>query len=510
MARASPAKTAPNQVQSLNPNLYGRRSLISSSDCIETPLSKSQPVESDIVRCNHRTLSNFGRSGNDRLNMEIDKLGVGPVLGGFIPKNNETKFKEVNVELVRSLWGTEEMDFSFSVSVGSSGGLLSIWNSISVSVEASFSGPGFLGNKVLWKGEYFYVVNIYSGCALHQKRELWNSLLVLKNKFQDGEWIIAGDFNTVKKRSERWGCSSRSVNSKWSDFSDFIDDIGLVDVPCKDKRFSWISGDGKSKSRIDRFLISNNVISSWGVVGQWIGKRDISDHCPVWLMVDKEDWGPKPFKFNNEWFNHNHFFDFVKKEWDDIKFQGRGDYVLKEKLRLIKERLRWWEKNIFGKIDLEIEENVKELNKWDDRERWEEEIHLNNVKASKNIWFNLKLKENMLIQKSRMRWLNNGDENTRFFHNTVKERRRLNRICMVDSNEGVASSVNEVKETVRNHFEDKFKEDCFNRPLLEGIAFKSLSVDQACSLEAPFTLEEIREAVWSCDGSKRRCFCLFQ
>src|SRR3954464_4539723 len=111
-------------------------------------------------------------------------------------------------------------------------------------------------------------------------------------------------------------------------------------------------------------------------------------------------------------------------------------------------------KNIFGKIDLEIEENVQELNKWDDREVWDEEIHLNKVKASKNIWFNLKLKENMLIQKSRLRWLNDGDDNSRYFHNTVKDRRRMNRICLVDSNGDVAS-VNEVKDRVKNHFEGK-------------------------------------------------------
>ncbi|XP_058784985.1 uncharacterized protein LOC131659881 [Vicia villosa] len=376
------------------------------------------------------------------------------------------------------------MAFSFTASEGSSGGLLSIWNSKTVSVEASFSGPGFLGTKVLWKGAIYYVVNVYSDCTLSQKRILWNRLLVLKNKYQDGEWIVAGDFNAVKKRSERCGISSRNGNAKWKDFSDFIEETGLVDVPCKGKRFSWFSGDGKSKSRIDRFLISNNIISSWGVVGQWIGMRDISDHCPVWLMVDKEDWGPKPFKFNNEWFNDKNFFDFVKKEWEGIKVQGRGDFVLKEKFRLIKERLKWWEKNIFGKIDLEIEENVKELNKWDDREVWEEEIHLNKVKASKNIWFNLKLKENMLIQKSRMRWLNDGDDNSRYFHNSVKERRRMNRICLLDSNEGVVATVNEVKDRVKNHFECKFKEECFERPLLEDVAIGSLNEDQSCSLEA--------------------------
>ncbi|XP_058740910.1 uncharacterized protein LOC131613240 [Vicia villosa] len=222
--------------------------------------------------------------------------------------------KDIKEDLVKNLWGDDEVDFSFSASVGLSGGLLSIWRTQTVTVEASFSGPGFLGSKVLWKGEYYYIFNIYSDCAWSQKRLLWARLIEWKNKYQDGEWIMAGDFNAIKKRSERCGISSRICNSEWRDFSDFIDDAGLADVPCKGKRFIWFSGDGKIKSRIDRFLISNKVIMSWGVVGQWIGMRYISDHCPVWLMVDKEDWGPKPFKFNNEWFSDKSFFDFVKKE----------------------------------------------------------------------------------------------------------------------------------------------------------------------------------------------------
>lgn len=62
-----------------------------------------------------------------------------------------------------------------------------------------------------------------------------------------------------------------------------------MDVPCKDKKFSWFSRDGKFKSRLDRFLVADSIVSSWGVFGQLIGNGDILDHCPVWLIVDKED-----------------------------------------------------------------------------------------------------------------------------------------------------------------------------------------------------------------------------
>ncbi|XP_058746500.1 uncharacterized protein LOC131619420 [Vicia villosa] len=195
---------------------------------------------------------------------------------------------------------------------------------------------------------------------------MWEELVDLKLKFNDGDWLIGGDFNAIKKSSERVSCSLSTQRTKWGEFSNFIDRCGLIDVPCKGKKFSWFSGDGKTKSRLDRFLIDGNIISSWSVAGQLIGQRDVSDHCPVWLVVDKEDWGPKPFKFNNEWFNNKEFLHFVEVEWKAIIVRGRGDFVLKEKFRIIKDKLRWWNITVFGKYDLEIEEGVRDLNEADE------------------------------------------------------------------------------------------------------------------------------------------------
>ncbi|XP_058765712.1 uncharacterized protein LOC131639232 [Vicia villosa] len=410
--------------------------------------------------------------------------------------------EEVSVPVAGSFWGKEECGFSFSASVGMSGGLLSLWNSKTVSVLASFRGEGYLGSKVDWKGGIFYILNVYSPCSLVLKRALWLRLLALKNLYKDGEWIMGGDFNAVKNHRERVGCSMRSSTVEWRDFSNFIEESGLMDVACKGKKFSWFSGDGKSKSRIDRFLVSDNIVRSWGVLGQLIGDRDISDHCPIWLLSNKVDWGPKPFIFNNEWFSNKDFLSFVEEEWKGMEVSGRGDFVLKEKLRIIKDRLRWWNLNIFGKVDLEVEEGVRVLNESDDREMWEEEAHLNKIKASRKIWLNLKLRENMLIQKSRLRCLNDGDSNSKFFHRVMKERRSKNHICSLNTSDGVVESVGGVKEVVRGHFEHKFKEFFPNRPLLEGVLVNSLSVEDRDSLEVPFSEEEIKEAVWSCDGSK--------
>ncbi|XP_058750878.1 uncharacterized protein LOC131623901 [Vicia villosa] len=88
--------------------------------------------------------------------------------------------------------------------------------------------------------------------------------------------------------------------------------------------------------------------------------------------------------------------------------------------------------------------------------------------ATARFWLNLRIKENMLIQKSRLKWLNNGDTNRRFFHIVMKVRRRHNFIGSINSNRGILDSVAEVKEEVFNHFEYKFRESDLYRPILEG------------------------------------------
>ncbi|XP_058783440.1 uncharacterized protein LOC131658124 [Vicia villosa] len=211
----------------------------------------------------------------------------------------------------------------------------------------------------------------------------------------------------------------------------------------------------------------------WGVVGQLIGKRDISDHFPVWLVVDSENWGPEPFKFNNKWFQNKDFSNFVKKEWNAFEVYGRGYFVLKEKLGLLKDKLRWWNLNIFGKIYLEMEEEVNELNELDDMDMVDELVLEDKRKASRKFLFNLKIKENMIIQKARMKWLNDGDVNSKFFHGVMKKRINRNHIGPVSSPRGLLNMVHEVKEEVYEHFTGKFKEGDFNRPTVEGDMFKS-------------------------------------
>lgn len=63
-----------------------------------------------------------------------------------------------------------------------------------------FSGDGYLGVKVMWKGYLYYICNVCSPCNAALKYVLWNRLVNLKDRLGDGEWVVGGDFNAVRCR----------------------------------------------------------------------------------------------------------------------------------------------------------------------------------------------------------------------------------------------------------------------------------------------------------------------
>lgn len=59
-----------------------------------------------------------------------------------------------------------------------------------------------------------------------------------------------------------------------------------------------------------------------------------------------------------------------------------------------------------------------------------------------------------------------------------------------------------MKLKVKELFEKKFERDQFEAPKLDGVPFKELSDVDNGLLTTRFGIEEIKEAVWDCDGDK--------
>ncbi|XP_058782487.1 uncharacterized protein LOC131656963 [Vicia villosa] len=277
----------------------------------------------------------------------------------------EIKLSGLECNMVKEMWGDNQVEWSHLDANGTSGGILTMWKKDLFKLLFSFHGEGFLGLCMEKEGNLIYFVNVYASCNLNVRKRSWDKLREFKNNNSKGSWCIGGDFNSITSLEERIGIFNCNYGREISIFKKFIVDMELVDLPTIGGKFTWIKSNGKSMSRIDRFLLSDSLIEDWNVVGQYIGERDVSDHAPIWLTDNRKDWGPKPFKFNNLWLKHEDMNNFVEEEWKKIVIKGRGDFCLVEKMKTLKNRLTWWNINVFGWIDLKINNDGKEMHSLD-------------------------------------------------------------------------------------------------------------------------------------------------
>jgi hypothetical protein len=236
----------------------------------------------------------------------------------------------------------------------------------------------------------------------------------------------------VRCREERKGSGvGGEVVEDMRIFNIFIENSGLIDVPLMGRKFTWMQPNGRCSSRLDRVLVSQNWHNEWGNATLWGLKRDVSDHSPILLKYDDYDWGPKPFRFNNFWWGNSSFREVVSKAWKSFHVMGWKGYVVKEKMKLLKRVLKTWNKDVYGNMDSKIDALTNEI---EELELKCETIGLSveelvtRKKRFEELWILLKSKDRLEFQKSRSRWLAEGDANTGYFHACVKGRRRSNSI----------------------------------------------------------------------------------
>lgn len=83
------------------------------------------------------------------------------------------------------------------------------------------------------------------------------------------------------------------------DFNKFIDDSKLWDVLLGGHLFTWISSKGEKLRKLDRFLITDDLMGHVPNLKALDLGRMVSYHKPIVLKQFFEDFGPIPFKFYN-------------------------------------------------------------------------------------------------------------------------------------------------------------------------------------------------------------------
>ncbi|GLT31256.1 hypothetical protein SLA2020_342000 [Shorea laevis] len=235
--------------------------------------------------------------------------------------------------------------------------------------------------------------------------------------------------------------------------------------------------------------------------GDWVQqglKRNISDHCAIVLKTRTADWGPRPFRVLDAWLLHPDFKKIIKEKWSEMEVDGFAGYKCKQKLKGLKEFLKDWNRDVFGDMEAQYEQAVKQVEQVDMKneefELDEFEI-LQRQEGFQKIWDIMRKREVIWKQKSRSNWVRVGDANTRFFHRVANGRKAQNQIAGLLCDGNWVEEPTLIKNEVVNYFSKLFQGDKWNRPKPYGINFKKISTEEKQWLERPFSIEEIEEGL---------------
>ncbi|GJY99944.1 RNA-directed DNA polymerase, eukaryota, reverse transcriptase zinc-binding domain protein [Tanacetum coccineum] len=278
----------------------------------------------------------------------------------------------------------------------------------------------------------------------------------------NGSYIMFGDMNAVRNEQERVGSIFNNIEA--DHFNSFIDATGLVDLPIGGCCFTWMNKAGTKLSKLDRFLILEDVIDLLLDIRITALDKIWSDHNPILLYVDKINFGPSPFKLYNSWLLRDGFDDLIKSEWDLLDSK-KTEFPIKchekfqtEKLVALKE---------ITSIEKKINEGSALPSDTENRLNLLHELEKINKLASMD-----------LIQKARVKWDIEGDENLKFFHGLINQKRQ--------------------NQMIKDKFQAQDSQILFpNIP--HSHTLNSTDRDY---LERLVTLEEIKEAIWDCGSSK--------
>ncbi|GJT70288.1 glycerophosphodiester phosphodiesterase GDPDL3 [Tanacetum coccineum] len=106
------------------------------------------------------------------------------------------------------------------------------------------------------------------------------------------------------------------------------------------------------------------------------------------------------------------------------------------------------------------------------------------------------------MQKAKIKWAIEGDENSKYFHGIINNKFAQFRINGIYIDGVWVTNPPQVTDNIFNFHKVKFHGTSFNRPHFTSNLFKKLSRDEVSILDAPFTITEIKYAVWDCGGGK--------
>ncbi|XP_028555488.1 uncharacterized protein LOC114580865 [Dendrobium catenatum] len=208
--------------------------------------------------------------------------------------------------------------------------------------------------------------------------------------------------------------------------------------PSVGPRFTWCNNkEGASQiwERLDRCMLNSIAIQKIPLVVTRHLARMASDHYPIVVKMDEEvRFKSKAIRFEDTWSSYPTAKSIVYHSWKKNDF-GDEYMILQRKLSRTLKSLFFWNKNKCKDLNVLKEKLKKEILKLQNKEalgvNWSvddlfvlrNKVHELNVTLKRlSTWWN---------QRAKARWHEEGNTNSKLFHNYASARRNGNRIIQI-------------------------------------------------------------------------------
>ena len=425
----------------------------------------------------------------------------------------ETKLSKIEIDKFSKRLGIWRS--IFQESRGASGGLGLIWDPRKVDVKNTHCTKNWISGKVhsLKSDLNFTIINVYGPISHTEKLSTWNEIgLILKDK-ENETCILGGDFNTILESNDKTG-GIHALSQASRNFKDWCDSQNLANIPTNNGIYTWNNRRKDSAyiaEKLDRFLIRGELDSlNFNFLSSILPIAG-SDHFPVKLEFF-EPFKPmrNPFKCEKMWFLDPNFLNNIKTWWAQDSCDGSKMFIFIQKLKMLKDHILKWNRDQFSNIfkeKIEIEKQLEDLNSEVLSRGMDNKSYLLEKELLAKQEVILSKEEIFWRQKSRERWLAEGDRNTKYFHNSTLYNRAKNNITSIKDQQGINTEKSgEIAGIFVNYFKgilnNQQSSNLAAQSRLLKVIPKIVSQEDNIDLNKPITLEEVRKTVFEMNPDK--------
>lgn len=285
-------------------------------------------------------------------------------------------------------------------------------------------------------------------------------------------------------------------------FTDAVNDCQLMDLGFHGNMFTWERSRGNEgwiQERLDRGLANKQWKDMFPLAEVNVLDVSTSDHLPLNLQLNRKMYVPKPhrFRFEDMWLREKDCLHIIKKCWEE-----RMGSSITDKLQYCCLRLEEWGGGTVKDFKVKLKDYRQRLKSLRSRRDMHGIRQYNEVR-----WAYLNLLEKQEIywaQRAKQFWMQNGDQNTRFFHTYASTRRANNCISRLKDQYGNwKEEEQQIQDIVVKYFDNLFTSTVEGEEILTPReVVNQVTTEQNEELMQCVTHEEVKKAVFSMHPSK--------